>query len=95
MNGKEKQKKKEREHTTYGHANETMAMCKENVARVSCALSVSSTRSARNRAGQLHLGNQLTQETEGTQLDFQILGGVVDKTGCWQNLSFFSPLLGS
>ncbi|KAF3831036.1 hypothetical protein GH733_002274 [Mirounga leonina] len=48
-------------------------MCKESQAGVSCAVSTSSTRSASNREGQLRLGNQVTQETVRTRLQFQSL----------------------
>lgn len=67
--------------------NEATAVYNENQTSVSCAFNNSSSKSIRNGAGQLLLGNRMTQETRCSWI-FQFLGGVVGKTGCWQNLFF-------
>lgn len=73
--------------------NEATAVYNKNQTSVSRAFNNSSSKSIRTGAGQLLLGNRMTQET-GCSWTFQFLGGVVGKTGRWQNL-FFSPLLGN
>lgn len=69
-------------------------MYKVNQTSVSYAFNTSSSKSAKNRAGQLLLGNGMTQETENTT-GFSIPRGCSRQNWVLAKSFFFSPLRGN